>query len=275
MRIKRRTCRTLGPLAVALLAVLTLAVPPGAAVAADWSATELKLTYGEMDRPFGADPSTSNVWTTTFQHASGWRFGDNFFFIDVINGDEPGYNDFDMYGELYCNLSLGKITGRDLSFGPVKDIGIIPLALNFGADANVFKYLPGIRVDWNVPGFAFFKTLFTAYIDRNEGVNKGGAPKQDDSYMIDFVWKYPFTIAGARFSVEGHAEYIGSREDELGNDVSWWVLAQPEFRFDLGNTLYGKPDQLFVGAKWQLWLNKLGDEDTDENTVLALLVWRL
>ncbi|MCT7656672.1 hypothetical protein MBH78_22725 [Oceanimonas sp. NS1] len=31
----------------------------------------------------------------------------------------------DWYGEGYFNFSLGKIGGRDLSLGPIKDVGIV------------------------------------------------------------------------------------------------------------------------------------------------------
>jgi hypothetical protein len=51
------------------------------------------------------------------------------------------------------------------------------------------------------------------------------------------------------------------------------VLAQPQFRYDLGKTLVGKPGVLFAGLEYQLWLNKLGD-DIDEHVIQALIVWR-
>ena len=84
------------------------------------------------------------------------------------------------------------------------------------ADADVLKFLPGIRLSWNIPGFAFLNTDFTAYIDANEGVSGGGAPKEDDSFMIDVNWAYPIEIGGQKFSIEGHAEYIDSRDNEFG-----------------------------------------------------------
>lgn len=56
--------------------------------------------------------------------------------------------------------------------------------------------------------------------------------------------------------------------------MSWWILGQPQFRYDLGNAPWNKPEQLYVGVEWQFWINKLGDKGTDENAVQALGVWR-
>ena len=138
----------------------------------------------------------------------------------------------------------------------------------------MLKFLPGIRLSWNIPGFAFLNTDFTAYIDANEGASSGGAPKESDSFMIDVNWAYPFEIGTQKFSIEGHAEYIHRRENEFGGRVHSWILAQPQFRWDIGNALFGNPDKLFVGTEIQYWNNKLGDSATDEFAVQALVVWR-
>ena len=141
-------------------------------------------------------------------------------------------------------------------------------------DANVKIYLPGVRFSWNIPGFAFLNTDFTAYIVDNPGVSSGGAPDEDNSYMLDINWAYPFKIGPGKFSIEGHMEYVGERDNEFGQNVEAWILAQPQFRIDLGN-MFGKPDTFFGGIEYQWRMNKLGDKDTDENAVQALLVWRL
>ena len=67
------------------------------------------------------------------------------------------------------------MSGRKFQLGPIRDIAVIG-GVNFGADANVFKYLPGVRASWKVPGFAFLNTDLTAYIDGNSGAEGGGAP---------------------------------------------------------------------------------------------------
>ena len=99
-------------------------------------------------------------------------------------------------------------------------------------------------------------------------------PKEEDSFRIDAIWMYPFEIAGRSFSIEGHVAYVGERRNEFGEEVSWSILGQPQFRYDLGKDLFGRPERLFVGFEWQFWINKQGDSDTDENALQLLVVGR-
>jgi hypothetical protein len=252
--------------------------------AADWSTTELHLQYGTLDIPYsgGADEDTLVM---TWQHASGWKYGDNFFFVDWTVPD----NDIaDAYGEWYSNLSLEKIFGKDISVGPLTDIGIIG-GLNMGADPNVLIYLPGIRLSWDLPGFAFANTDFTAYLVDNPGVDAGdltsdppdlgdpnAAPDTDDGFMIDFNFATKqMEIGPTKWNIEGHIEYISARDTEFGTEEEEWVLAQPQVRCDISPLLALPENTLFAGIEYQYWMNKLGDDETDENVVQALLVWRL
>ena len=71
------------------LAVLTLlaALP---ANGAEWSNTELQLQYGNLDIPTFAGGGDSYHLIYTLQHASGWKYGDNFFFVDVLDAPRSG-----------------------------------------------------------------------------------------------------------------------------------------------------------------------------------------
>ena len=128
--------------------------------------------------------------------------------------------------EWYSNFSLGKIAGRKVGGGVVVDIGLI-WGFNWASDAD--------------------------------------APREGDSFMVDSNFVRPFTIGETNFSIEGHIEYIGRRDNEFGGTVESWILAQPQFR-------WSPNDRLSLGVEYQYWLNKLGDGATDENTVQALLV---
>ncbi|MCW8093247.1 nucleoside-binding protein [Alteromonas sp. ASW11-130] len=244
--------------------------------AAIWSTTEIHYQHGTLDVPIFSQTIAASASTDTYtlQHASGWEYGDNFFFMDYINDDvEDGFNDQDFYAELYLNFSLSKITGNKVAFGPVKDVGIM-MAGNFAGDAKVKKYLPGIRLALAPPGFTFFNIDIMAYIDDSDGVARGGAPTEDNSFLVDFNWDYPFTIGNQFFNFTGHLEYAGSRDNEFGGKVSHWILAQPQLRWDVGQALFNKKNVLFTGIEYQHWQNKLGDDSTDEKAVQFLLVWR-
>ena len=199
--------------------------------------------------------------------------GDSFFFVDIIDdGGHDGFNDKNLYGEWYPTLSFGKLAGKELSLGPIRDIALIG-GINLDGDANVLKYLPGVRASWQVPGFAFLNTDLTAFIDASSGVGRGGAPRTSNSFMVDVNWALPFKVGGQSFAVAGHAECIGRTTDELGNQGRSWILAQPQLTWDLG-AVFGAANHLLVGIEYQYWRNKLGTDEHD-NVCQLLVIWRL
>jgi nucleoside-specific outer membrane channel protein Tsx len=279
--------------ATTTVAACTFALAAGSAQAADWSTTEVQFQYGDLQKAFqggGSASETGGTSIVTLQHASGWKYGDNFFFfdylnygttdVDKVNGDSGGS---ELYGEWYSNFSLGKMTGNDVSFLFVKDMGIIA-GFNFAPEVNTHYYLPGVRFALDLPGFAFANLDVTAYIqDSTSDLGGGFGFKEDNSYMIDFNWALPFKIGSTSWSLEGHVEYIDGADsvavqrgvgELFDSKRESWVLAQPQLRLDLGEILYGAEGQLFVGIEYQYWNNKLGDKDTDESVVQALAVWR-
>ena len=231
------------------------------AFAANWSSTALHLNNGFQKNPFTEKKSNTTVYS--IQHASGYEFGDNFFFIDYSNDlKDDGYQDDDFYGEFYTTVSMSALYDEKVGTGNLLDVGLTA-GINVAHDAKMVKYLPGVKLSWDVSGFNFFQTLITAYIDDSEGVAKGGAPIETNSWMLDVAFEYPFTIGSQKFSFKGHAEYIAKREDEFGNNVEAWILAQPILVWDMGNALQMKENTLLLGMELQYWHNKLGTEVTE------------
>ena len=75
-------------------------------------------------------------------------------------------------------------------------------------------------------------------------------------------------------TIGSHTEYVDNRTDELGNSVSWWLLGQPQFRFDLSHALNKAADKLYVGVEWQFWINKQDEKGTNKSAFQALIAWR-
>lgn len=236
-------------------------ITPQYADSAKWSDTEIQLQYGKLKVPEFAGGGKKSTAIATFQHSSGWEYGDNYFYIDISATDE----NHDIYGEWYSGLSFNKITNKKVGISCIDDIGLV-FGLNCGADSNVRKFLPGGYISWKLPGFSFLKTKFMWYIDDNDGIRSGGAPRTKNGFMVDASWLYPFQIKNAKFTIEGHIEYLTSRQDELGHKSSWWILGQPQLQWHI-------TDNIAIGAEWQFWLNKLGDKHTNENAPQLLLVW--
>ena len=249
-----------------------------------WGNTEVQLqALGELERV--GTGGTADTTIITFQHAGGWEYGDNFFFMDYsrysVNNDAnfPVADSSELYGEWYSNFSLSAISGNDLSFGPVKDIGVVA-GFNFAPEVDSAWILPGVRFALDLPGFAFAQIDVTGYI--HQGGGSADSPvftvvDEDSSFMIDFAWAYPFKIGSTSWSIEGHLEYIDGRTqvNNFGTtELESWILFQPQIRLDLGEVLGQKAQRLFVGVEYQYWKNKLGEKGTDDNAAQLLAVWR-
>lgn len=234
-----------------------------------WSSTEVHYSSGDLLNPFSKQEESTQI--ITLQHAGGHKYGDNFFFIDHSRIKD---SKTEFYGEWYSNFSLGAITGDDISFGMVKDVGLIA-GFNFATSINNMWLLPGVRLALDLPGFAFANLDITGY---NNVTTVKGANEEESSYMLDFNWAYPFKMGGGSWSIEGHAEYIAERDEVNTSGVKQstkenWILIQPQLRFDLGEALGNEAGNFFVGLEYQYWKNKLGKKDQNESTVQLQTVW--
>ncbi len=269
---------------VATAAIASSALLTTNVFAETWSNTEVQLqAFGELERV--GTGGTADTTIITFQHAGGWEYGDNFFFVDhsrySVNKDAnfPVEDSSEFYGEWYSNFSLGAITGNKIAFGPVKDIGIVG-GLNFAPEVDSMWVLPGVRFSLDLPGFAFAQIDVTGYI--HQGGGSASSPvftvvDEDSSFMIDFAWAYPFKLGSTSWTVEGHLEYIDGRTqtNNFGTtELESWVLFQPQVRLDIGEAMGNKAGKLFVGIEYQYWKNKLGEKGTDDNAVQFLAAWR-
>ncbi len=253
------------------LVAVCLLVSSGIAQPQGWSATELQYQGGRSLSKHPLSPAGFQH-ILTLQHASGWEYGENFFFLDMkcCAGSDANR---DMYLEWYPYLSLGAVTGQDIAWGLIKGVG--PLGgLNWGAQSKVLKITPGFRFQLDLPAFSFANLDYLYMVDRNQGVTAGGAPKESNSHLIDFNWALPFEIGGGAFSLEGHGEWNSPRRNELGISLPYWILLQPQLRFDIGKALGKHSGRFLAGIEFHVWINKFGFEDADEVLPQLLLVYR-
>ena len=256
--------RARAPWSWTVLGALLLAAPAPSA-----AQTEFHYQYGKLSNPFARTRHFTHILTV--QQASSWSLGDSFVFIDVIDDDAPdGFNDLEFYGEWYPTLSFGKLADRTVGGGPIRDVAVIG-GVNFDGDADVLKWLPGVRLSWDVPGFFFVNTDFTAFIDASPGT---AAPRTNDSFMFDVSWGAAFDLGSQSFWFTGHAEYIGATTNEFDLRGKGWILAQPQLGWDIGKAMSGSPNQLFLGVEYQYWWNKLGVDD-DDNVAQLWVMWRM
>lgn len=230
-----------------------------------WSTTEIQYLHGDSyQMPKNANDVGRSI--ITLSHADGWMLGRNFFFMDTLVSEQGEASQVNLYGEFYSYLSLGKLSGKNLSFGLFKDLNLaagINAGENLDSDysgARVILY--GVNVDFNLPGFKLFSVDFLRH-NVLEPVPFGS------SWQITPVWKFPFMLFGSHWSLEGFADFIGKK----GPTYARSALAQPQLRLDVGD-FFGISDHFFVGIEYQYWHNKYGIKGLHESLPQALVLWK-
>lgn len=246
--------------------------------AAMWSDTELHVTNGVILDAYAVkneDPIILKDTTIlTIQHASGHKYGSNFLFVDQSYVKGKG---LESYMEGYASVSLGAITGNDISYGVINDVGLIG-GINLAIEADKMFLLAGVRLGMDLPGFAFANLDFMSY--NNVVISAEDKREEHTSGMVDFSWAIPFEAGGFSWSLEGHAEYIAGRDSKMLNEETLEkdryegsFLAQPQLRMDLGKALGYAEGNVYLGLEYQYWKNKLGQKGQNESTTQLLAVW--
>jgi len=228
---------------------LAATLASGQALAADllqWQDNSLTYLNG-ID--FKVDPPKQQ--TVTFEHASGWSFGDLFIFVDGIkynteatNGAGDGHT---FYGEISPRLSLGKLSGADLSFGPIKDV-LLAATYEFGED-DVDSYLLGPAVDLNIPGFDYFQ--LNTYLRTTDGRRDG-----DNVWQITPVWSYTIPVGDSDLVIDGFMDWVVDNDDSYHANLHF----NPQIKYDLAKAMgWGK--RFYVGVEYDYWSDKYGIDD--------------
>ena len=252
-------CRfqTIKTIAVILLLQCTL-LPTAHALdwaGIDWTASNIQLLYGDNFK-LGSSGRT----TVTVEHAHGWKYGTNFFFVDVIGRNDIGV---EVYAEVYSYFSMNKITGLNWSMGPIKDISFVA-GLNISNKPNEdnFKaYLFGLSFDLSNPIFNYLQLDVAAFKNDNLSGKYG--------VQITPVWSLPFKIGFAKFEFRGFMDLRTGNTNASGN---FNMLAQPQLLLDMGDLFGWKSDRIYMGTELSYWHNKFGIKGVHESVFQAMIL---
>lgn len=240
------------------------------AQAADWSSTNVQLLYGQ-----NYEVGQSEETVLTLEHADGWKYGDNYFFVDVI---EPFNNDTAFYGELSPRISPAAIFGfKPFAFGPVKDV-MIAGTLEMGGggpgtDNGVHSYLLGIGLPLDIPGFAFADVNIYARKSHRDFVSAiPGGEQSSMGGQVTIDWLYPFGILGTKWTFGGYLDYSFA-ENSGTVPIKNHIVSSPQLLLDVGDLIGMAPGQLKAGIEYDYWMNKYGIDGIDENNVNAMIEW--
>lgn len=250
--MSQHSSRTLLSFALMAAVVLSTWATPAFSGAAQWSSTNMQYLYGSKHEL--GDETRAII---TLEHVNGWKYGDNFFFIDITNPDRSGDDTATgYYGEISPRLSFGKIFDKDLSFGIVKDV-LFTSTAELGQGFR--SYLYGIAIDLTLPKFNFFQV--------NWYVRNDVDSERDLGQQITLVWGLPFKTGSVDWMFEGFADYAYGLDPDEDN-----LIAGPRLLVDLGK-MWGSAGVLQAGVEYQIWRNKFGIDGVDEDVPQAMLKW--
>ena len=236
-----------------VIAVGAITAESALAGSATFSSTNIQYLYG-TDYELG-DETRSII---TLEHVNAWKYGDNFFFVDITNSDRVGdQTGTEFYGEISPRLSLSAISGKPLSAGIIKDV-LITTTMEVGdAGSGFHNYLYGLAIDLNILPVAQIN-----YYVRNE-VNS----TTELGSQITLVWLAPFSLGPVGMSFEGFFDYAWGNDPSENN-----IVAGPRLLVDVGK-FFGAPQALQAGIEYQYWKNKFGIKDVNENVPQAMVKW--
>lgn len=214
-----------------------------------WHSSNVQLLRGH-DYKVGEEQRT----IVTLEHANGWKYGDNFGFIDL---SYPDGEDSTYYLEVSPRLSLGKMTGLDFSYGLIKDV-LISTTFEKGRGQGP-QYLYGGAVDLNLPGFKFFSA--NAYVHDSTELD-------GQTWQVTLAWNRPFEIGGLKFLAEGFADFQGREDTSHSNQ-----LISPRLLLDVGDLAGIGSDRVMAGVEYQYWHNKFGIDGVTESVPQVQLKW--
>ncbi|MDF1581736.1 MAG: DUF5020 family protein [Methyloprofundus sp.] len=237
---------------ILFLITVFFSISSAALQALDWTSSNIKYLYGG-DFIFAEQERS----TVTIEHAHGWKYGTNFFFVDMYNNDG-----FGVYAEVYSYLSLNKIFGADLSLGQIKDFSLAGgINISNRPEEKRFQaYLVGVSLDLANEYFYYLQLDVMAYKD--DGYQSWGV-------QIIPVWSFPFELGSTRFKFRGFVDIKDGNTNALGNIT---MLAQPQLLLDVGDLAGWKSDIFYTGTEYSFWLNKFGVEEANESAWQGMII---
>lgn len=216
--------------------------------ASTFSSTKVEALYG-WDYKRGPGFSDTNEAIVTIANATGFTWGDSFFFLDTTNVD-------DVDGTGGTHIEFGpryRFWKPENNDGAIKGFyGIVQADFDSNRFAQKVTKMAGLSLDWNLPGFIFFKT----HLQYRDDPTLDGT-----SVQLNLVWNKGFTIGEQKFSFEGFLDWTSSEGTWESN-----LIAQPQLVWHVSKSIG-------VGIEYQYWKNRLGVKGLDEKAPQVMVRW--
>lgn len=280
--------KTTTKLLTALAAVGLVAAAP-IAQAAKWSDTFIGYRYGSEFREPGPGkrPDVAKQ-IVQFTHASGYDTGQNFLNVDYFKSDDkdPAKGSGDGATEVYVTyrhqFHLGKLFDKDLSFGPVKEVGI---TAGFDLNTKNTAFAPAKRLlllgptlKFALPKGFFDLSLLAAKESNHCDLGKPVCPKDNDTFdtqaSLSAAWGIPFEAGPVPLKFQGFFNWLTEKGKLYGGaDSTDEFLMRTSLMADVGQLAMGKKDTVWVGIGYEMWNNKFGNDGIDVDALMFQAEW--
>ena len=256
-----------------LLALSVLVSASAVSQAADWSDTSIGYRYGtKFAEPFNSKDISKNIFNLS--HVSGYKYGTNFFNADMLLSDsnDPASADStegarEVYVVYRHTLDLGKVTSKNLAFGPVKGVGITAgfdynNKNDAGYNSKKQMLVAGATLMMDVPGFLNISLL--QLWESNAPCNTYtdtcvSRYSYDPHPMLTMAWGIP--LGSLPVSFEGFANFIAAKgTNEFGNSSKRETNIDMKLMLDVGAVSGGPKNTFKLGLGYQYWKNKFGND---------------
>ncbi|MFM2066180.1 MAG: hypothetical protein RLZZ584_1089 [Pseudomonadota bacterium] len=254
-------------------AAALLLIACAAGHAADWSDTSIGYRTGsKFAEPFNPNDISKDI--VNLNHASGYKYGSNFFNADLLlsdSKDPAGAGSTNGAQEVYIvyrhTLDLARIGGPALKFPGVRGSGFtLGFDANTKADAGYNSkkrmLVAGPTLFMDVPGFLNLSVLFLK--ESNAPFNTfSGVSTPRYTYkthpMLTAAWGIPLS-ATVPVSFEGFMNYIAAKGvNEFGGATKPETNIDAQVMLDVGALAGGAKGTFKVGIEYQYWKNKFGN----------------
>lgn len=259
----------LAPLALGVL----LALVGHSALAADWSDTSISVRAGNnYAEPFNPEDIRKTIVALT--HASGYKYGSNFFNADFLMSDSKdpaSATSKDGAHEVYIvyrhTLDLEKVSGAKMGFGPVRGFGLtagfdVNTKTDAGYNSKKRMGVLGPTVMLDVPGFLNVSLLVLKESNAPYSTFSGvSTPRYTYKThpMLTAAWSIGL-IKDVPLTFEGFANFIASKgNNEFGGKTAAETNIDMQIMYDVGS-LMGTKNTFKVGLEYQYWKNKFGND---------------
>jgi nucleoside-specific outer membrane channel protein Tsx len=260
---------------LAFAAAALLALP--AAARAQFATTNLQVLQGWYfyDPTVQENVKGGSMNTITLNHFDSWKYGDNFAFVDLMQGQFTDGVNSRLYAELHPRLFLNRLLGtKGNVLGIFRDAGLAG-ELNLG---NGFQaWLGGLGVDFALP-FPGTVSLNVYYRYTSLQVPAFGIRQYNDTWQVSPSWVLPFSLGNVGMLFTGFVDIDGVKKTTDGKR-GLEVMAQPELLVDVLGVAGGPKNTILVGVEWYLHYHSdnknLGAPSNLISAPQAMVQWNL